>query len=567
MLKDKNPMKSIPVVKGKHILEVQNMSVTFVMPHSDNIIAVKDLHFSLNKGEMMGIVGESGSGKSVSMLALMGLLPHNAKLKSEYILYKGKNIHNISENSMQMIRGKEIAYIPQEPSRSYDPLYTIRATFNETLRAHDPHISKQEVETIAVKVLEDVGIENAKNRLDSFFHQFSGGMVQRVMIALSICTNPSIIIADEPTTALDSIVQKRVMDILDELKDKYNLSIIFITHDIMLASERVNTLLIMRNGSVVESGKAEAVLNNPKHQYTKLLVDSLITIKEFSHKEKKTHGSPILSTEGIYKKYFLHGGFFNKKDSTVQALNDIHLNIYEGECFGMVGVSGSGKSTLARMLLADEKPSSGIIKYRDNHNTEYMLGSCTKHDLKKYRDEVKIIFQDPSRSLNPRVKIENQFMYSLWYSSQYKNLASKQKRNRIYEESVNMLRKVGLSEDSMNRYPSYFSGGQRQRIAIARALIHAPRILVCDEITSSLDVSTHRELTDLLTQLKNEFSLTLIFITHDIALIFYLCDRVAVMENGHIVECDSVGKIQNNPQAKTTQDLLKAFPEFLKDKE
>jgi len=565
------------------ILQVKDLSVKF-KAQNGLFEAVKHISFNLNKGETIGIVGESGSGKSVTSLALMRL--HNAGQTqiSGSILFDSTDIFNLSEDAMLDIRGNRIAMIFQEPMTSLNPVLTCGFQVTEAIRLH-LKLSKAEAKKRTIELFNEVQLPRPEAIFDSYPHQISGGQKQRVMIAMALSCNPEILIADEPTTALDVTVQKTIIELLLKLKAERNMSLIFISHDLGVIGEIADRVLVMYKGEIVEEVTVKQLFSHPQHAYTKGLLacrpspayhlkqlpiiadfmdnDRSVTIESIRErfkypadelKARKTElysHEPILRIDGLSKYYSSSSGILNLKKDTVKAVNKVSFDVYPGETLGLVGESGCGKTTLGRSILRLVEPTSGNIIFEDTNIT-----SLGKNDMRATRRDMQIIFQDPYSSLNPRLTVGNSIMEPL----QVHNLYSSDKQRK--QKVVELLERVNLLPEHFNRYPHEFSGGQRQRIVIARALALQPKFIICDESVSALDVSVQAQVLNLLRELQQELKLTYIFISHDLAVIKHISDRMMVMNKGEIIEMGDPDDIYNHPKEDYTKKLIAAIPRF-----
>jgi peptide/nickel transport system ATP-binding protein len=535
---------------------------------------VKDSSFTLNQNEILGIVGESGSGKSVTSLSVMGLLPKGIlEVTSGKIDFEGKDIAHLSEKEMQRLRGNDIAMIFQEPMSSLNPSLKCGHQVVEILKQHIT-LSNKDVKATVLSLFEKVKLPNPDKIYNRYPHEISGGQKQRVMIAMAIACKPKILIADEPTTALDVTVQKEIILLLKELQQETGMSILFISHDLSLVSEIANRVLVMFKGEIVEQGEVNNIFNNPKHTYTKALISSrpslnvrlkrLPTIQDYlqgtvnanevtpqqrEQKLKALYGqAPLLEVINVEKEYVSSAGLLGK-DVKFKAVDDVSFKIYEGETLGLVGESGCGKSTLGNAILQLDKATAGQILYRGKD-----LVKLSKNEIRELRKEIQIIFQDPYSSLNPRITVGKAIMEPMQVHKLYKN--DKERR----EKTVEILNRVGLGEEHFNRYPHEFSGGQRQRIGIARTIALQPKLIVCDESVSALDISVQAQVLNLLNELKENFGFTYIFISHDLAVVKYMSDQVIVMSHGKIEEMNEADNLYANPQKDYTKKLIAAIP-------
>lgn len=555
------------------LLEVKNLTISFQKEHEYKKV-IHQLNFHLETDEILGIVGESGSGKSVSSLAIMGLLPKRvAKIEEGEINFEDANIVHLSDKAFQKIRGAQISMIFQEPMTSLNPSLKCGFQVAEILKQHKK-ISAKDVKEEVLQLFEKVKLPNPKKIAESYPHQISGGQKQRVMIAMAIACKPKILIADEPTTALDVTVQKEIIQLLKDLQKETKMSIIFISHDLSLISEIANRVLVMYKGAIVEQGNTDEIFRNPQNNYTKALIASrpsldvrvkrLPTIQDFllqttdntliskeerqKNQEKIYSQPPILEVHNLEKEYVSTIGLFGKKVS-FKAVNDVSFKIYEGETLGLVGESGCGKSTLGNAILLLDKATSGQILYKGRDIT-----NLSKDAIRDLRKEIQIIFQDPYSSLNPRIPIGKAIMEPMQVHHLYEN-----DKNRK-EKALEILKRVGLEEEHFNRYPHEFSGGQRQRIGIARTIALQPKLIVCDESVSALDISVQAQVLNLLNELKENFGFTYIFISHDLAVVKYMSDQVMVMNQGRIEEIADADDLYAHPKSAYTKKLIDAIP-------
>lgn len=555
------------------LLSVKKLTISF-KKEKEFVAVVHGLTYDLYENEIVGIVGESGSGKSVSSLAVMGLLPSKiSKITEGTIVFNGKEITNLSDKEFQKIRGNDIAMIFQEPMSSLNPSLKCGFQVAEILERHTS-LSKKEIKTEVISLFEKVKLPNPEELFNKYPHQISGGQKQRVMIAMAIACKPKILIADEPTTALDVTVQKEIIQLLKDLQQETKMSILFISHDLSLVSEIANRVVVMYKGEIVEQGNAKTIFENPQHNYTKALIASrpslefrlkrLPTIKDFlneiskseivSAEERKENQEkiyakvPLLEVKNVEKEYLSTVGLFGKKLS-FKAVNDVSFKIYEGETVGLVGESGCGKSTLGNAILQLDKATAGQIFYKGNDITK-----LNKDEIRKLRKEIQMIFQDPYSSLNPRIPIGKAIMEPMKVHDLYKNDAERKAK------AIEILERVGLGEDFFNRYPHEFSGGQRQRIGIARTIALQPKLIVCDESVSALDISVQAQVLNLLNELKENFGFTYIFISHDLAVVKYMSDQVLVMNKGKIEEIADADELYANPKSAYTKKLIEAIP-------
>jgi peptide/nickel transport system ATP-binding protein len=535
---------------------------------------VKESNFVLHQNEILGIVGESGSGKSVTSLAVMGLLPKGVlQVTNGAILFEGKDIAALPQMELQRMRGNAIGMIFQEPMSSLNPSLKCGYQVAEILKQHTK-LSAAQIKTEVLSLFEKVKLPEPEKIYNRYPHEISGGQKQRVMIAMAIACKPKILIADEPTTALDVTVQKEIILLLKELQRETGMSIIFISHDLSLVSEIANRVLVMYRGEIVEQGNSGSIFNNPQHLYTKALINSrpsldvrlkrLPTIQDYlagtvnktevtpqqrqAVHEKLYAQTPLLEVINVEKEYVSSTGLFGK-DVKFKAVNDVSFTIYEGETLGLVGESGCGKSTLGNAILQLDKPTAGTIKYR---GTDLSLLSAKQ--IRELRKEIQIIFQDPYSSLNPRLTVGRAIMEPMQVHKLYKN--DRERKAKTLE----ILNRVGLGAEHFNRYPHEFSGGQRQRIGIARTIALQPKLIVCDESVSALDISVQAQVLNLLNELKENFGFTYIFISHDLAVVKYMSDQVVVMNRGRIEEMNEADALYEHPQKEYTKKLIAAIP-------
>ena len=555
------------------MLKVNNLSVSFVNQENTSSKVVRNISFELKQHQILGIVGESGSGKSVTSLAILGLLPKkSARIEGE-VIFKGNNLLEFSEKEFQQIRGSQISMIFQEPMSSLNPTLTCGFQVAEILQQHT-NLSSKEIKEEVISLFQKVKLPRPEGIYTSYPHQISGGQKQRVMIAMAIACKPKILIADEPTTALDVTVQQEIILLLKELQQETKMTIIFITHDLALVSEIADHVLVMYQGKIVEQGGVRNVFKNPNENYTKALINSkpnilkrlrkLPTVNDFitntvdetvytdkeraAFHEKIYKRPPLLSVKNLKKEFVSNGSWFQKA-TVVNAVDDVSFAIFEGETLGLVGESGCGKTTLGRTILHLEKATSGQIFFKGKDIT-----FLSKSELKSLRNDIQIIFQDPFSSLNPRIPVGKSILEPMKVHGILKN--GKERKAYVLE----LLEKVGLLPEHYHRYPHEFSGGQRQRIGIARTIALQPKLIICDESVSALDVSVQAQVLNLLNQLKAEFNFTYIFISHDLSVVKYMADQLMVMNDGKIEELEDADVIYNSPQKAYTKTLIKAIP-------
>ncbi len=562
------------------LIQIRDLAVEF-RTDEGIVNAVKKISFDIPKGQTVGLVGESGSGKSVTSLAIMRLIPNPpGRITGGQILMDGKDLLKLSESQMRQVRGNKVSMIFQEPMTSLNPVFTVGDQIAETLILHQ-NLSKAAAYEKTLDLLKQVGIPNPQERIKSYPHELSGGQRQRVMIAMAIACEPDLLIADEPTTALDVTIQKQILDLLADLQKKYGMSILFITHDLGVIADIANEVVVMYRGDIVEKGTTREIFKNPKHPYTKGLLacrpsldknprrlpvvsdfmtpdgkEKPVDIEMIKH-QKQTRAissdqSVLLRVENVKKYFPLKKGFFGGVKNWVRAVDDVTLTVRRGRTLGLVGESGCGKTTLGRTILRLVEPTDGKIIYGDTDIT-----SLDRRAMRAMRRKMQIIFQDPYASLNPRMTVGAALMEPMIIHG----LGSS--REERLEMAGELIKKVGLDRGMLNRYPHEFSGGQRQRICIARALAVKPEFIICDESVSALDVSIQAQILNLLLDLQEEMNLTYVFISHDLAVVKFISDEVAVMYNGKVVEMNDAIGIYENPQHEYTKKLLSAIPKGL----
>ncbi|WP_296382365.1 ABC transporter ATP-binding protein [Winogradskyella sp.] len=561
---------------NKNLLGVKNLSISFFNEKTENQI-IKSISYEIKSNEIIAVVGESGSGKSISSLALMGLLPKGiSKITSGSIVFNNLNLTEFSEKEFQTIRGKDIAMIFQEPMSSLNPSMRCGKQVEEILKQHS-NLSKSEINAEVLNLFEKVKLPNPNRIAKAYPHEISGGQKQRVMIAMAIACKPKLLIADEPTTALDVTVQKDILELLKEIQKETKMSVLFISHDLSLVSELADKVMVMYKGEIVEQGSTKSTFNNAKHNYTKALIGArpstefrlkqLPTISDFmsntinkaivsdsnrkeNHKELYNQ-EPLLEVIDLEKTYLSRTGWFSK-DEPFKAVDGVSFKIYPGETVGLVGESGCGKSTLGNAILQLDKATSGSIKYKGNSIT-----NLKQNELRELRKDIQIIFQDPFASLNPRLTIGNAILEPM----KVHNIGNSDDERK--EKVLTILDKVGLNTSYYDRYPHEFSGGQRQRIGIARTIALEPQLIVCDESVSALDISVQAQVLNLLNSLKEQFSFTYLFISHDLAVVKYMADQLIVMNKGKIEEIGDADKIYESPEREYTKKLIHAIPKGL----
>ena len=521
------------------LLSVNNLAVKFNSDESE-VIAVDGINFEINKGEVLALVGESGSGKSVSALSTLSLLPNNADVSGS-IKLQGKELVGISHKELKSVRGSEVSFIFQEPMTSLNPLHTIEKQLREAVELHSAARFSNITEYI-VELLIRVGIDSPRQRLGAYPHQLSGGQRQRVMIAMAIANNPKILIADEPTTALDVTIEAQILDLLVELKKNTEMGILFITHDLGLVKRLANRVCVMKNGKIVEHGLVSAVFENPCHEYTRKLLFANTSVSPDPVGEK---AAVVAEVSSLRVWFPIQRGLLKRTVGFVKAVNEANLTVREGETIGVVGESGSGKSTLALALMR-------LIKYEGSvYFNDQNLSDLSLKELRKLRKDIQIVFQDPYGSLSPRMTCEQIILegVKVHFSSPLQDTES------LVSEA---MLEVGLDPKTRHRYPHEFSGGQRQRIAIARAMALKPKLVVLDEPTSALDRTVQVQIVELLKSLQKKHKMAYIFISHDLKVIRSMSHRIIVMKDGNIVEAGDAKQIYINPQNSYTKSLLQS---------
>ena len=555
------------------ILSVRNLNVAFTSNTTLNEV-LHGISYDVFPNEILGIVGESGSGKSVASLAIMGLLPpKNSVISSGEILFNSEDLLNYSQNQLQGLRGQKIAMIFQEPMSALNPSMNCGKQVEEILVQHT-NITKKAAKEEVIRLFTAVKIPEPENTFKKYPHEISGGQQQRVMIAMAIACKPDILIADEPTTALDVTVQKDIITLLKTLQKEFKMSVIFISHDLALVSEIADRILVMYKGSIVEKGETKKVFKNPEEDYTKALIGArptlksrlkqLPTISDFlsntisksivskldrakKHEEIYSQ-APLLEVINLEKIYFSKASFFGTKKA-FKAVDAISFKVYPGETLGLVGESGCGKSTLGKAILQLDKATAGTLKYKGADIT-----NLSKKALRSLRKDIQIIFQDPYASLNPRLTVGAAIMEPM---NVHKLFSSDEERKA---KTIEILEKVGLEASHFDRYPHEFSGGQRQRIGIARTIAVEPKLIICDESVSALDISVQAQVLNLLNTLKDDYGFTYIFISHDLSVVKFMSDQLMVMNQGKIEEIGEADAIYEAPQKAYTKALIDAIP-------
>ncbi len=556
---------------SRPLISIQNLSISF---HSNKqlVKVVNDISFDVLENEILGIVGESGSGKSVTALSILKLLPKNKTVLKGAINYKKKNLLELDNFEIRKVRGKEIAIVFQEPMSALNPTMKCLDQLRECIK--DTTTNKESVEKRMATLIKKVKLDGVDNFNSKYPHQLSGGQKQRLMIAMAISSNPKVLIADEPTTALDVTVQKEIIELLLQIRNSEGLSIIFISHDLSLVSEIADKLIVMYKGEIVEQGKSAKIFKSPTKDYTKGLlysrpnnkvklrklptvndyINNSVDLSTISDEEIKISHENIYSKKPILKiknldKYYLENKIWLNKANSFKALDKINLELYQGETLGLVGESGCGKSTLVKTIVQIEKASSGSIYYNGADVTK-----LSDLALKKYRKDVQLIFQDPNSSLNPKKTIGSLIMEPMIVHGIDNAQAS------LHEQCIELLENVGLEKNDFFKYPHELSGGQKQRVGIARAISLKPKILICDESVSALDVSVQAQVLNLLNELKLKLKLTYIFISHDLSIVRYMADKIIVMKNGKFNETGFSEEIYNSPKTNYTKELINSIP-------
>jgi peptide/nickel transport system ATP-binding protein len=532
------------------LLEVERLAVHFGHGNSE-VRAVDGVSFTVDAGETVVLVGESGSGKSLSALAIARLLPHAARIADGAVKLAGEDLFKLPEYRMRDIRGAAIGMIFQEPQSSLNPVMTVAAQIGESLTRHKG-LRGAALGSRVVELLEAVGIDDAERRMHEYPHQFSGGMKQRVMIAIALAGDPKLLIADEPTTALDVTIQAQVLELIKSVQRERDMGILFITHDLAVAHQVADRVVVMQHGQVVEQGSRDAFYRSPQHAYSKQLFAALPSwdkrLRE-GHKPVAGGGETILAVKDLKVWFPIKRGLFRRTVGHVKAVDGVSFEIERGRTLAVVGESGSGKTTMGKGILQLTEIAAGSVEYRDTD-----LAQVNARTLRRYRSDLQIVFQDPYSSMNPRMTVADIIKEGMLAQNIGASPADRERR------MTELLLQVGLEASHALRYPHEFSGGQRQRVCIARALAVEPELIVCDEPTSALDVSVQAQILDLLRQLQTNLGLTYLFVTHNIGVVAYLAHRVAVMYQGQIVEYGEVEQVLQQPQHEYTRALLAAVP-------
>jgi len=555
------------------MLKVTNLTISFKTGQVLQEV-VHGISFNLSQNEILGIVGESGSGKSVTSLAIMGLLPDKTSKTEGKILFQNSYLNKLKNSEFEKIRGAQIAMIFQDPMSALNPSLTCGTQVVEMLKQHRIGLKKNYKDHV-IYLFEKVKLPRPTELFNQYPHQISGGQKQRVMIAMAIACKPKLLIADEPTTALDVTVQKEIILLLKEIQQETQMGVLFISHDLALVSEIANRVIVMQQGNIIEQGFTKDIYKNPEQTYTKALLNArpsltkrlkkVPTVEDFLNNtfqnievttaqraqtlQKIYSKPPLLEINNLSTYFNLSKSWFAKKNSLVKAVDHVSFKVYEQETVGLVGESGCGKTTLGRSILLLEKAQSGEIKYKGQD-----LLKLTPKAIKDIRKDIQIIFQDPYSSLNPRLQVGQALMEPMKVHNLYKTEKIRK------EKAFVLLEKVGLEPQHFYRYPHEFSGGQRQRIGIARTIALQPKIIICDESVSALDVSVQAQILNLLNQLKTDFNFTYIFISHDLAVVKYMADKLLVMKDGKIEETGDADAIYENPKSNYTKQLINAIP-------
>ncbi|MEQ8820531.1 MAG: ABC transporter ATP-binding protein [Sumerlaeia bacterium] len=569
---------------GRPLLSIENLQVSFKTPDRDEVEAVKEISIRLAAGQTLGVVGESGSGKSVTAMSILRLIPTPPGVfKGGAIYFNGDNLLEVSERKLRGIRGRDVSMIFQEPMTSLNPVFTVGDQVAEAIIIHQ-NVSKQEAKKRVITLFDEVGIPDPERRFGSYPHQMSGGQKQRVMIAMALACDPKLLIADEPTTALDVTIQKQILELMLKLRDDRGMAIMFISHDLGVIAEISDYVAVMFRGELVEFGPVHEILTRPQHPYTQGLlacrppldvkVDRLRTVADFLEggeeldarglakschvysdeeikaRHKDVHARPvILEVQDLQVHFPIKKGFFSKTVGMVKAVDGISFQVHKGHTLGLVGESGCGKTTTGRAILRLVEPTGGKVEF-EGQDFSHLKGGA----LRSARKRIQMIFQDPYSSLNPRMTIKQAVMEGMVIHNLYPN-----PRERV-DKVAELLEKCGMPADAMKRFPHEFSGGQRQRIAIARSLAVEPEMIICDESVSALDVSVQAQILNLLKDLQDDLGLSYIFISHDLSVIKYMSDDIAVMYAGKIVEAGPAEEVYHHPKDPYTERLIESIP-------
>ena len=569
---------------AEELIRIENLRVEF-LTDDESVTAVDDISFSLEKGKILGIVGESGSGKSVTALSILRLIEAPGKISGGEIFFNDsgriKNLLKLDKRGIRKIRGNSISMIFQEPMTSLNPVYKCGPQVAEAILEHQ-EISKKQAKQKVIELFRELQLPRSEKIYDNYPHELSGGQKQRVMIAMAMACEPDLLIADEPTTALDVTVQKSILAILKKLREKYNMGIIFISHDLGVIAEIADEVIVMKDGKIVEKASVNNIFNQPQHPYTKGLIacrphlesnpERLPTVSDFLNnqeksktnfsaekssgkktyqkQEEKPERKAILTVSQL-KTHFEQKAALFQKAEVIKAVDNVSIHVFPGETLGLVGESGCGKTTLGRSILRLIEPSGGDIFFKGIN-----LSKLNKKELRNTRKNIQVIFQDPYSSLNPRITVGNAVKEPM---KVFKLYSTDKERRKKAEE---LLEKTGLTKAHYNRYPHELSGGQRQRVCIARALAVQPEFIICDESVSALDVSVQAQILNLLNDLKDDFGFSYIFISHDLSVVKYMSDRIAVMKDGKIVELNEADELYRHPETDYTRKLIDSIPKM-----
>jgi peptide/nickel transport system ATP-binding protein len=533
---------------SEELLGVQDLRVGFAT-EGGLVQAVDGVSFELEAGEVLAIVGESGSGKSVTAQTILGLTRSaNARIAGS-VRFRGRELIDAAERELQQVRGAQIAMIFQDPMTSLNPVYRVGRQIVEAIRAHRPEVGKAQARRLAIELLDSVGIPKPERRVDSYPHEFSGGMRQRAMIAMALTLEPDVLIADEPTTALDVTIQAQILELLRRLNRERNLTTILITHDLGVVAEAADRVLVMHEGRIVERGSLDEIFYSPKDPYTRKLLDAVVRLDQAPPLRPSRDPAPLLEVTDLVKHFPLKRGLLIEREvDRVRAVDGVSFSVAKGETLGLVGESGSGKSTLSRTVLALLAPTSGSVRFEGRE-----IAGLSRREMRPLRAEMQMVFQDPYASLNPRKRVGQIVGDPL-------RLQGRASGAELRDQVQELLDRVGLSPAHYQRYPHEFSGGQRQRIGIARALALRPKLIVADEPVSALDVSIRAQILELLADLQKDFGLTYVFVAHDIGVVRHVSDRIAVMHEGKIVEQGPADQVCERPADAYTRELLAAVP-------
>ena len=534
------------MIRTDNLLTINNLSVA-LPDGADRNLAIDNISLALKSGETVCVVGESGSGKSLTAKAIMGLLPApHVRVANGEILFDGEDLVKVDYERLRQLRGSEISMIFQEPMTALNPVMTIGSQIDEIFRFH-ASLSSSERKEKAVELLNDVNLPDPAQIVNAYAHELSGGQRQRAMIAMALALNPKILIADEPTTALDVTTQAQILNLIKEMQSLHNTGVLFITHDFGVVADIADRVAVMQEGLIVESGTVEKVLNKPAHKYTKSLISAVPSLMPRPPRRKSDDG--VVEVKKLNKTFGSEKSFFGfgKPQRVVRAVQDVSIDLFQGETLGIVGESGSGKSTLARCIIRLMDFEGGDVLLHGKN-----ISTLGRAEMRPFRTKIQMVFQDPFASLNPRIKVGNIISQGPIVQGQSRDLAETRARD--------LLSIVGLDDRAFDRYPHEFSGGQRQRIGIARALALDPEVLVADEPVSALDVSIQAQILSLLDDIRVKMNLSMIFITHDLRVAAQVCDRVVVMRYGEVVEVGTTQEMFKSPKHEYTQELLAAVP-------